>query len=335
MKDRLRKSRRWLRKNGVALAAAIGFGGVVALLVTQLDHGPPDSTTLVLLALALALLFGFLAPRESGALLRRMTNFKVAGVVEVGLETVVRAEVVRPPGDEGDGVVAVRDGEDLEAIVRRLKMRLRFIYDVADLRDRVERKTSYQEIVHVLAADRLVDHEEAQFLLDLLSDRDLGLAELPLKAQDEFLDAAWSFATRFHFMIWDRFVRVELADRGWLIVDFRQARGHRRDFLACWNGEWAVMSARVGGRSKAWRYPVTSERLAKTAPGMPIAGRCIVIPAPPKKKPRLATVVPKKGEPRPDVKVLELQGSLREHPERAFERNGWNQDALRPSSSDN
>lgn len=329
---------RGLRKHGVEIAAASALALVLAVGVIQLSEGDPNTTTLILLALAIALLFGLLAPKQTTNFLQRMKILKVAGVFEVGLEEVVRAEVVRPPGEEGDGIIAAREGQGYTEIVARLEKRMQLVRRFTDLQDRVEDRTSYREIVHCLAADHLLDEEEAQFVRDLLAEREWGLAQLPAEAQEEFLDAAWSYATRFHFVLWDRWVRKELTERGWVIADFRQSQGHRRDFLACWRGEWALMTARVGGRTTPARYPTSRRRLVRTKFKVPVNGRCIVIPGPGpegKRKARFGTVISKEGNGRPSsVKVLELQGSLREHPERAFHRNRWNDDAEQPSQAD-
>jgi hypothetical protein len=87
------------------------------------------------------------------------------------------------------------------------------------------------------------------------------------------------------------------------------------------------MTARVGGKPSSWPYPVTRRRLEGTKLKVPLEGWSIVIPG----GDRSATVV-KDGKGRKSrVKVLELQGSLREHPERAFLNNDWNDDAERVS----
>lgn len=89
-------------KGRVAIAAGVALGGVAILLVVQLVQGPPDSTTLILAAFAALLLFIWLAPSETSRFFRRMSNLKVAGVLEIGMQTVARAEVLKPPpvGDE-------------------------------------------------------------------------------------------------------------------------------------------------------------------------------------------------------------------------------------------
>jgi hypothetical protein len=304
---------------------------VIGALAVQLTQGPPNTASLVLIGLATVLLFGLFAPHQTTVFLQRMKVLKVVGVVEFALDAVVSAEVVRPPGEEEDGIVSSREGEDYEQIIEELKTRMRFIHAITDLRYRVPGRDSYEESAFVLAADGLLDPKETRFVLDLLSERDWGLDELPVQQREEFLDAAWSFATRIRFVVWDRFVRRELRERGWVIADFDQAKGHRRDFLACWRGQWVLMTARVGGRKKVTRYPATRRRMAKARFKVPIMGRCIVVPGRDlegPRKARLATVASESGEGVPSsVKVLELQGALRENAELGFLRSGWNDDA--------
>jgi hypothetical protein len=305
-------------------AALIALGGTVALIVVQLAQSPPDSTTLILAGLATVLLFTFFAPRETSHFFRRMTNLKVVGVVEIALGTVARAETISPPGIEDDEAKP-RNGEELPEAVATLKEKIRFVHAITHLRDEIDNETSYREIVHMLAAEHLLRPNEAQFVLDLLAERDLGLDDLPGKALEKFLDATWSFSSRFGLVVWDRYVRSELWKEGWVVADFWQSSRFRPDFLACWRGEWVVMAARVGETERPSHYPTTRKRLEKRSFKVDLAGRCIVTPG----GDRLATVQSKKGSGSDsEVKVLEL-GALREGPSRAFTRNVWNDDANR------
>lgn len=330
MRDRLRKCPRWIADHGTGTAAAAALLGTLALLVLQLIQGPPNGTTLVLAAAIAALLFGLLAPAELNRFFQRMTNLKVAGVLEIGLEKVIRAETVRPPGDESDQNFARREGQDYEAVVKELKTKMRFVHAITHMHDRVPREDEYRQIAFVLAADGLLHDDEPQFVLDQISGRDLGVDALPAKPKEEFLDAAWSFAARFGFVLWDRFVRSELIKHDWVVADFPQPKGHRPDFLAYRDGMWALMSARVGEVGHPFSYPWVRDRLEATDPAVPIAGRCIVVPALHPEVPqreRLATVVADGKGADSSVRVLRLQGSLLEHPERAF--SDWNEDDVR------
>ena len=78
-----------------------------------------------------------------------------------------------------------------------------------------------------------------------------------------------------------------------------------------------------GGKGDPWPYAATRNRLAREKFKVPIEGRCIVIPG----GDRSATVVKDGKGADSKVKVLQLQGSLREDPERAFDRSKWNDDA--------
>jgi hypothetical protein len=326
---KLRQSLHWVRRPATKAPALIALVGVVGVIAIQLSPGSPNGTTLALLFFAIALIFGMLAPRQTGFLVERVTNFKVAGLVEIGLGSVARAESVKPPGVEGkdeERPVERTKSEGIAEVVEKLRKNLQFIHAITDLRHEIEDEDAYCEIAHTLAATHLLDKDEAQFVLDLISERDLGVSALPPAQRDEFLDAAWSFAFRFRFMVWDRYVREELTSRGWIISDFRQSLGHRRDFLGCWEGDWVLMAARVGGKKNPHPYPVTRDRLSKTTFKAPLKGRCIVIPG----VDRQATVVGKSGSGvDSNVKVLELQGSLREQPRLAFEADPCNQDAQR------
>lgn len=333
MKKRWNRLKKRWRKRPVVPACAAGFAVVLAVIVVQLVQGPPNATTLVLVALALILLFGAVAPEGTGAMVDRMTNFRLAGVVEVGLETVVTATDVKPPDGEEDGLTVERHGQNLEAVVEKLKEKMKFIHVVLHLHEAV-RKDEFGAITHTLAARRLLDEQEARFVLDLVSDRDLGVKDLPYHARKDFLDATWTFASRFHFVVWDRYVRQELKQSGWFIADFEQDPGHRPDFLGCWNGRWALFTARVGGSTNPERYPTSRRRLERTDRTTSVEGRCIVIPycertkGGKKVEERLATVIgSKENLTSSTVKVLRLQGSLREHPERIFDAR-WNEDEL-------
>ena len=319
---------RW-RERPVTYASAAAFVLVLAVIVVQLVQGRPDSTTLVLVGIGTALLFGVFAPDSAGALVERMTNFKVVGVVEVGLDTAVLAKGVTPPGDEGDGVIVERRGQNLEAVVEKLKEKMRTVNKITNLEKRVGKKSDYPAIVYALAVDRLLDEEEARFVLDLVCGHDLGVKELPYRARQEFLDAAWSFASRFSFVVWDRYVRREMERDGWLVADFKQEPGHRPDFLAYRDGRWALVSARVGRRKGAEkgvaRYPLTRERLEESDLGVPLEGRCIIVPG----GERIATVVGKKGQgENSNVKVLRLSNLL-EHPNKISSSDESNDDAER------
>jgi hypothetical protein len=338
--------RRWAGQRLGQLAAIAALIAVAVVLVLQLNHkdGDADGTTLGLVALLSVLAFAVITPRQTGRVVARITNFKFAGI-EVGLNQIAAAEGVKPPGSEDDGYDVERNGEGYRETVNEMRGKLRFARLIVDLEEPVKEEDNYVSIVWHLAAKRLLREDEVSFILDLVSKRDLGLAELPEATQNEFLDASWTFTQRLGPLVWDRHVRRTLRSGGWTLSDYPQAPGHREDFLAYRADAWAVVAARVGSPSEEdpYGYYLTARRLAETEQkrtgsfegpslpiAVPIAGRCIVIPAI-----RAATVQSKEENetlPR-HVKVLKLQGSLEDDPGRAFDSNPINEDALATAAS--
>lgn len=318
------------RKGRVAVAAGLALGGVAILLVVQLVQGPPDSTTLILAAFASLLLFIWLAPGETSRFFRRMSNLKVAGVLEIGMQTVARAEVLKPPPVGNEQRPPDRDGRGLKEIVAEVKSKLRFVHEIVHMHADPKPQRSEWQIALWLSVEGLLKDNESQFVLDLISQRQLGVDALPEREREELLDAAWTFAARFHFTVWDRYVRRELRKAGCLIADFPQAKDHQADFLAHRNGKWALVATKVGERG-GYRYRTTRKRLEETNPGVEIDGWCIVFPGGDRK----ASVVSKDGSSGQDskVKVLTLKHLL-ENPERACPGNLWNDDSERSCDRD-
>lgn len=319
--------RGWLAWIAIALALA----GVVAALVVQLavHDQSPDGTTVALLVVAACLTFALLAPRHGLAALKHLSSFKVAGVVEVGMKEAALAQRVEPPKPENQGRTSDRNGKGYLDVVSRLKTKMRFVYTITDLHRELGDETQYFEIANELATSHLLRQKEWEFVLSLLSEDDPKLDALSDDTRERFLDAAWSFADRFAFTVWDRFVRSELREAGWEIFDRWKGDAPRREFLAYYGSRgWALMTSRVG-EPKPYYYGPTRDSLEGEQPGFLVNGRCIVLPGQVDGNPRRATVV--EGEKGKDskVKVLELQGSLREHPEFAFESSSFNQDANR------
>jgi hypothetical protein len=298
------------------VTAVVALLAVLALIVLQLvkRDGAADSTTVALAAIMIALLFAVLAPLQTRYVLRRITGFKVAGL-ELGLAEIKRAERVRPLPGENDGVeVGERpltgDAQtEYRKVVDQLKSRLRFTWDILALGQSGEiKKTAYVPIAEQLRGAKLLSRDEEKFIFETLGGSDLQVADWSAVTSDEFLDSAWEFATRFGPLIWDRYVRRELEKRDWLVADFQQQPGHRRDFLGYWNGKWSVLAARVAG-TDAHPDPLeaTRRRLEEFAHGELVAGRRIVIP----------DIRVPAGEDL-DVKVLTLS-QLLDNPTRAFD----------------
>lgn len=322
MRERLRNRCKWVREHGAGAAALLALLALVALLVLQLVQGPPDGTTLVLIAAIALLLFGLLAPAETNRVFQRMTNLKVAGVLEIGMQSVTRAEILSPPLIEDENLAGGRKGRTYAEVVDEVEDKLRFVQAITHMHDETARDRSERQIALWLGGERLLSEEEAEFALDLVSNRELGIEALPKREREQFLDAAWPFAERFRFRAWDQFVRRRLQKHEWVIADFPQGRDHLPDFLAHRDGRWALISTKVG---EVGGYPYTStrDRLEKAKPAAPIDGRCIVFPG----GDRGATVVGEddtgKGS---QVKVLDLVHLL-ENPGRAFTDNPWNDDS--------
>jgi hypothetical protein len=109
-------------------------------------------------------------------------------------------------------------------------------------------------------------------------------------------------------LIWERYVREEMTARGeWLVVDYKQGLGHRPDFLACHDGSWAVIAARIAAVDKESNSVKTSTTRLLTFPHEKlISGRLIVIP-----DIRYAKLID------PRVRIVKLT-SLLAHPDCAF-----------------
>jgi hypothetical protein len=316
-------------KDRTRIAARIALAGVVAVTVVQLAQGPPDSTTLILAAFAALLLFIWLAPAETSRFFRRMSNLKVAGVLEIGMQTVARAEVLKAPPVEDERPPPDREGRGLKEIVAEVESKLRFIHAIVYMYVEPRPQRSEWQIALWLSVEGLLKDNESRFVLDLISRRQLGIDALPDREREEFLDAAWTFAARFHFTVWDRHVRSELQKAGWTVADFPQAKDRQADFLAHRDGKWARMASKVGEMG-GYRYRTTRKRLEGEDLGVDLAGWCIVFPGGDRK----ASVVAKDGAGQGSrVKVLALKHLL-ENPDRAFQGNEWNDDSERRSDRD-
>lgn len=312
------------RRGRAALAAGLALGGVAILLVVQLIQGPPDSTTLILVAFAALLLFIWLAPGETNRFFQRMSNLKVAGVLEIGMQTVARAEGLKPPPVGDEPRPPDREGRGLREIVAEVQRRLRFVHVIIHMHAKPRPQRSEWQIALWLSVEGLLSDNESKFVLDLISKRELGIDALPEREREELLDAAWTFAARFGFTVWDRHVRHELQKAGWVVADFSQPKDRQADFLAHRKGKWAVFATKVG-ETGGYRYRTTRKRLEQAKPEVELAGWCIVFPG----GDREASVVWEDGSGKDSrVKVLDLKHLLQK-PERAFQDNLWNDDSER------
>jgi hypothetical protein len=303
--DKRASTERWLGRNAPRLAAAAAFAGAVVLIVVQLkgEKGSPDSTTLGLFLIATALGFILLAPAATLKALQRVTRFKV-GSVELGLAEIKRAERVRPP-QEGDGVRAEPRprGKGYEDCANRLRNRLNRVRRLLKLK---ARKDDFAAIAEELRRADLLNRDEETFVVDL-QEHDPLSADWSSATEQKFLDDTWAFATRFRALIWDRYVRKQLRDNGWFIVDFPQKPGHRPDFLACRDEKWALVAARVGSlrEGKPDNLDVVAKRLGRFHEGPALSVRSIIVPD----KARVEMSADLPAQVRTDVRLLTLEES--------------------------
>jgi len=313
----------------------MGLAALAYVIVRELSRDPADQSgltaaTLVLIVIAALMLFLLVAPGSMRDLFQRMANLKVAGVLEVGLQTVARAEILQPPaiGDEQDP--PERNGERLRDIVKKVESKLRFLHVIIHMHQDPRPIRSERQIGRWLEMEDLLTADEAQFALDLISKRELGIQALAEQEREELLDAAWAFAVRFSFTVWDRYVRRQLQNDGWVVADFPQSRDHQPDFLAYRDGRWAVMATKVGEKG-GYSYVTTRNRLENMRQKVGLDGRCIVFPGGDRK----ATVISMDGTSGSGsrVKVLDLEHLL-ENPDRAFADSAWNDDSEQPKHPD-
>jgi hypothetical protein len=265
------------------VAAAVALAGTTALIVLQLihTHGVADSTTLGLVFLTIVLAFAVAAPHPTSGALKRITTFKVAGI-EVGLGEIKLAERVNALQIqvENDGVsVRERQGDDYGAIVKVLKERLQFVWNLLSLERSGMRETNYISTTEWLRSRELLTYDEESLVRELLKGSGVEFADWSPPARSEFLDSAWTFAIRFGALIWDRNVRRALRREGWEVFDYTQDPGHRPDFLAFRGGSWAMTTARLGDdKGQPEQLDVAARRLARSESNVQISDRWIVIP---------------------------------------------------------
>ena len=229
---------------GLALLAVFA----IALWQAEADDAKPDSTTLILLFFALLLGVTVVLPGAALAAVNRISNVDVLGV-KIEFQVREASMVVdNLPKDNDDVKIPPRpQAEDIEdelTLVRNeLKRKLRFTRE-AVLGD--PRSLPETNVAAHLQYLNLLKGDEAELCQKLLG-KELS-ANLPTWDaidRSKFLDAAWSYSWRFATQIFDLYARHMLKKAGWFVADFEQSRKHRADFLACWEGNWARVSARV------------------------------------------------------------------------------------------
>jgi hypothetical protein len=257
------------------LVGLVVLAGVVALLVLALSEKvTTDATTLVLVVIGLALVFGLVMPRAAADLFGRMTQVKVGGF-EVSLER-KRAQRVRRqlPRMDDDVPLTSRPLTSDEAIDVLL------VQDVARQRLRFAKSSllglssdfDYPDILAYLRESELLNTDETRLILDLLYG---SIADWPEEEREPFLDAAWPVVRRLAPTIFDRYVRNALQEAGWRISEFPQEPGHRPDFCAYRDGRWIVAAARVADPWKSLKP--SRKRLAGEVPS-DVSKRVVIVP---------------------------------------------------------
>jgi hypothetical protein len=235
----------------VTIAALVA---VLALLIAQVAgigglDGTINGVSIALLAPAALLAHVLVAPEYAKALLDRIEYLRVPGLGEAKLRAAEQIDkrTVAAPDDPDDVKTSPRprDGgpQEQHAAVRdKLRERLRFIRDVIlDLPG----DSSYEQIVEALDRKDLLLDDELEFVRNLLADPEGRIEKIAAEPRREYLDSGWRFSVRLGTLVFERLVRRKLAEDGWLLFNFEQARSHRSDFLAFKGGGWRVLAARV------------------------------------------------------------------------------------------
>ena len=218
----------------------------------------PDATTLVLIAIGLALIFGLLYPRGSEQLIKRLSILRF-GALEVGfLHQVERATVVnRFPDNEEFGVKEIpprkRTGsisgdlrEPKDLLTDRLEWLGRELTDLLNQEGLRADAATPADLVQAFCRQELLDCEQARFALDLLAPDGSDLYSLPRALAEEYIDRAWAFANRLRPAAFDRAVRRDFRKAEWFLADFKQESPHHRpDFLATREGRWLLVAPRI------------------------------------------------------------------------------------------
>jgi hypothetical protein len=265
----------------VQAVAALGVLAVVAVAIWQVsaEGSRPDSTTLILLVLTVVLVAAVALPRTVVAAVNRINNLDILGVkIELQVNKAHRVVDSFPADDDEVPVPPRPRAEDpraeLSPVVKELKRKLRFVRDAV-----LDDPSSLAE--HIVVAHleymQLFSKDEAELCHKVLS-KALG-DEIPhWNAPDRvaFLDDAWRFAYRFATRMFDSYARQALKRADWFIADFEQSRNHRADFLARYDGHWALIAARVAAPRKTVKP--TAARLARPSEQIEGAQPLVVVP---------------------------------------------------------
>jgi hypothetical protein len=277
---RLRREPSGRATQSVRLIASILVLCAVGLIAWQIiDGASPDGTTVsALLAGAIAVL-AFAYPKAFLSLGDRISNVDAFGIkLELQAKeaqlTIGRLDYEE---DGADGTPPEWPSSNRKAMAKvsnLLRERLRFVA-VALLDERSEIAEEY--ILDLLPPKGLLTSPEAALCKDLLgNDLQTRLGELDDEEREEFLDNAWTFASRFASRSFDRQARRALVKGGWKVADFPQDKGHRRDFIAVLPKIRALVAARVADPRRS--VATTGGRLADVSFPLPDLRRVVVVP---------------------------------------------------------
>lgn len=267
-------------KQSVRLVASILLLCAAGLIAWQIiDGANPDGTTVsALLAGAIAVL-ALAYPKAFLSLGDRISNVDAFGIkLELqAKEAQLTIGQLTYEEDGADGTPPEWPSSNRKAMAKvsnLLRERLRFVA-VALLDERSEIAEEY--IVDLLPPNGLLTPPEAALCKELLgSDLQTRLGELDNEEREEFLDSAWSFASRFASRSFDRQARRALVKGGWKVADFTQDKGHRRDFIAVLPEIRALIATRVAAPRRS--VATTGSRLADVSFPLPDLRRVVVVP---------------------------------------------------------
>jgi|GEM_PF-4194743 len=267
------------RKWGVQLIALVLLLAAISLITWQLaDGATPDGTTVTALLLAGLATMALAYPRSFISLGERVSNVDAFGI-KLELRVQEAKLAIEQIDKEEDGhTVTVPDWPSsnkraIEQVAGELRSKLQFT-SKALLGNRA--KIPDEVIVSNLANEALLTPRESRLCLDLLGDLYKRLDELEKEDCEDFLGRAWEFAYRFASRTFDRQARILLVNSGWQVVDFKQDRGHRPDFIILREGSRALVAARVADPRKT--AIETGARIADVEFPLPDMRRLVVVP---------------------------------------------------------
>lgn len=255
------------RRRGQLVAIALGFALVwIALLaLRRIDGNEVGFIDVALVLLAVASISMLARPDAATKLMARISEIGV-GDITVSLAAETQSVGIHVPELEDDARITPRPATTsvpvtLQLIYDRLGTHTRFIRDAElDLGEEV----SVADVITQLRELGLLSVPELDMTQRLLGLPEAEIFRLADGDQQRVLDGAWTWVSRLHAEVFDRFVRAELQDANWQIFDFEQGRKHRKDFLAkpVEGGRWQLIAPRPAD-PPASAIKKTAERLAK------------------------------------------------------------------------